>query len=315
MNIFLTNASGYVGSAVAEALCQRGHQVSALARHQASIAKLSDQKVLPVPGELGRPESILRAAIAADVVVHTAFEYFPDGSENADLDTTVTRALIEALGQHKRQRLIYTSNAYLPQVEHEALVPPHQITEPDEQTRAWRLQVERLVVEADSRALSTAVIRLGMVYGGQGGGTIADLLQTASRAGILRYPEHQAGHHWSLIARPDLAMLYACLCEQWQSGVYHGVDGTPLTVASVCQIVAAHAQIEAVACPGDSPDLALSTHARHVMTRDRALQSTRSRTLGWQPRYRSLATGIDLCVPSPDPAISDQSCARENSGP
>lgn len=298
MNIFLTNASGYVGSAVAEALRQRGHQVSSLARHQASIAKLCDRKVLPVPGELGRPESFLSAAMAADVVVHTAFEYFPDGSENADLDTTVTRALIEALGQHKRQRLIYTSNAYLPQVEHEALVAAAQITNKEEQARAWRLQVERLVVEADSPALSTAVLRLGMVYGGQGGGTIDDLLQTARRSGALRFPESQGVHRWSLIARPDLAALYACLCEQWQPGVYHGVDGTPLTVAAVCQIVAAHAQIEAVAGPDDSPDLALSTHARHVMTRDRALQSTRSRTLGWQPRYASLETGIDLCVRS-----------------
>jgi nucleoside-diphosphate-sugar epimerase len=146
---FITSATGYVGAAVARCLRAHGHSISALARTPDSEQRLRSTGIQIVPGDLARPESYREAAAQADVIVHTAFEYSPDGAENLELDLQATRALLRG------QRLIYTSNGYRP-----------------------RYPAERAVLAAGT---SNSVLRLGMVYGGTGGGTIISLFGSAHR--------------------------------------------------------------------------------------------------------------------------------------
>ena len=220
MQVFLTSATGYVGAAVAKALRARGHSVAALARSPNSEQRLRSSGVQAVPGELARPETYRDAAAQAAVIVHTAFEYSADGAENLELDVHATRALLGA------RRLIYTSNGYLPGIDTERLT--------DTTTR--RLETERMVLAADASA-ANAVIRLGMVYGGHGGGTIASLFATAKRERQLPYWRDVADNRWSLIHLDDLAALYVALAETAASGVFHAVDGRPLSVRRTLECV------------------------------------------------------------------------------
>ena len=175
MQIFITSATGYVGAAVATRLRAHGHSVMALARTSSSEQRLRTAGIHVVPGNLARAETYRDATAAADVIVHTAFEYSPDGEENLELDLQSTRALLRG------RRLIYTSNAYRP-----------------------RFATERAVLGAGS---ANCALRLGMVYGGRGGGTIASLFDSARRSGQLPYLQQLAGNRWSLIHLADLAEL------------------------------------------------------------------------------------------------------------
>lgn len=264
MKIFLTSATGYVGAAVAQCLRGRGHAVMGLARSARSVARLCRDGIQPVPGDLAQPESYRAAVASADAVVHTAFEYSAAGAENFALDVAATRALLSA------RRLIYTSNAYRPSA---------------------RLEAEHCVL-ADESSASNAVIRLGMVYGGHGGGTICALFAAARRSGRLACPAAVVGNRWSLVHLDDMALLYATVVEAPASGVFHAVDGRPLTVGRVLECVG-----EACRVPLALQDEAitreqLESHCVDVMKLDIALDSPCGRALGWSPRYRDFAAGV-----------------------
>jgi nucleoside-diphosphate-sugar epimerase len=262
MQIFLTSATGYVGAAVATRLLARGHTIAALARSAGSEERLHLAAIRAVPGNLAQSATWESEAARADVVVHTAFEYSADGAENHELDLRATRTLSVA------RRLIYTSNAYAP---------------------GGRLAAEQQALARS--AGSSAVIRLGMVYGGRGGGTIASLFAAARRSGHLPYPHGAADNRWSLIHLDDLAALYARLVETSASDVFHAVDGQPLSVRRTLEQAAAVCGVSASA---ESESIVASVHEQHtvdVMKRDVAIDSARTRELDWSPRYRNFEEG------------------------
>jgi nucleoside-diphosphate-sugar epimerase len=263
MQVFLTSATGYVGAAVAVRLQARGHAVAALARSRNSEQRLRSAGIRAVPGNLAQAETYRDEAASADVVIHTAFEYSADGAENLDVDLQATSSLLCA------RRLVYTSNGYRP---------------------SSRRAAEQLVL-AENSARPHAVIRLGMVYGGHGGGTIASLFATARHSGFLPCLREAANNRWSLIHVDDLAALYARLVETTACGMFQAVDGQPLSVRRVLECAAAACGVPA-SMEGEST--VAGVHERHtvdVMKRDVALGCERARELDWSPRYRSFAEG------------------------
>ncbi|MBA4124136.1 MAG: NAD-dependent epimerase/dehydratase family protein [Acidobacteria bacterium] len=75
MKVFLTGATGYVGSVVAEKLLGKGHEVSGLARNEAAEAKLIERGITAFTGDLTDAERLKRGAKEADAVIHTAFSH------------------------------------------------------------------------------------------------------------------------------------------------------------------------------------------------------------------------------------------------
>jgi nucleoside-diphosphate-sugar epimerase len=254
MRVFLTSATGYVGAAVATCLQARGHGVAALARSAGSEQRLRSRDIRPVPGSLARTETYADEVENADAVVHTAFEYSAEGAENLDLDLRSTQWLLRA------RRLIYTSNAYRP-----------------------RIAVERML------GPSAAAIRVGMVYGGRGGGTVSSLFATARRCGHLPYLREFANNRWSLIYLDDLAALYARLVETTAAGVFNGVDGQPLSVRCTLERAAAVSGVSALTGTDALVTSAHELHTVDVMKHDVALRCNDE--LGWAPRYRSFEEG------------------------
>lgn len=259
MQIFITSATGYVGTAVAARLRARGHSVAALARTTSSEQRLRAAGIRPVPGDLVRAGSYREETAHADVIVHTAFEYSQEGAENLELDQQSTRALLRG------QRLIYTSNAYRP-----------------------RFETERAVLGAGS---ANSVLRLGMVYGGGGGGTIASLFASARRSGQLPYLRRAAENRWSLIHLDDLAELYARIVDSAASGLFDAVDGQPLTVRHTFEYAGAICGVPVSMQSDTVVSSVLDPHTIQVMNLDVALPSARAQEMGWSPRYRSFDEG------------------------
>ena len=259
MQIFITSATGYVGAAVAAALRAHGHSVMALARTSRSEQRLRGAGVQVLAGNLAHAETYRDATAAADAVVHTAFEYSPDGAENLELDLQSTRALLRG------RRLIYTSNAYRP-----------------------RFETERMVLGAGS---ANSVLRLGIVYGGRGGGTITSLFDSARRSGQLPYLQQLAGNRWSLIHLDDLAELYARIVDSAAAGLFDAVDGQPLTVRHTFERAGAICGVPVSMQSETVVSNILDPHTVEVMNLDVALLSSRAREIGWSPRYRSFDEG------------------------
>src|SRR4051794_19696297 len=109
MKVFLTGATGYIGSDVAGALKRHGHEVFGLARSDAAASKLTSAGVKPVRGDLHDSARITEAARSADGVIHTAAVRGPDA---VDADRAAVEAILAALANTTKP-FIYTSGIWV----------------------------------------------------------------------------------------------------------------------------------------------------------------------------------------------------------
>ena len=114
MRIFLTGATGYIGSAVMDALMRSGHEVTALVRDPEKAEQVSRRGVRPILGELSRPASYSAAAESADSIVHTALE---SSKRSQKVDRVAVDTLIAAAARRRAAgapaSVVYTSNAWV----------------------------------------------------------------------------------------------------------------------------------------------------------------------------------------------------------
>ena len=146
-NVFLTGATGYIGSAVLDAMIKGGHRVTALARDPEKAERLQAAGATTIIGETRPTETYVDAVKAADAVVHTALESSPRGiaKEKQALDTMLG-ALDEASQADGKPRIfIYTSGVWVlgrsvKAAEEDAPLDPPEYVEwrPSHEERCWR---------------------------------------------------------------------------------------------------------------------------------------------------------------------------------
>ena len=291
MRIFLTGATGYIGSAVLEALVRAGHDVTALVRDPEKAERVALRGVKPILGELAKPASYAAAAENSDSIIHTAYEYSKRGQK-------VDRQGIEALlGAAIRRTstgqpisVVYTSGVWVlgnttGQAAEDAPVRPTPWI-------AWRPEHEKLVLDAGrGRALRTAVIRPGIVYGGARG-IVGDLLKDAANGLVRVIGDGQ--NHWPCVYDRDLADLYLKIATNPEaSGVFHATDEADERVDDIVEAIARQAKMrpdirhmpiaEARKKLGDYAD---------ALALNQIVRSPRARALGWAPSLHSVAGNV-----------------------
>ena len=109
MKIFVTGATGYIGSAVCEALAKAGHQIIGLARSEEAAKKLMEREIEPHRGELADRGSLRAAALNSDGVIHAAS---PSDGTSAQADTSLLDAVLPEL-KSKSKSFVYTSGIWV----------------------------------------------------------------------------------------------------------------------------------------------------------------------------------------------------------
>src|SRR5262245_61053052 len=164
MNVFVTGATGYIGSHVARAFRRAGHDVWGLVRNKAKAASLAEFEIMPVIGTLQDPASYRAAAERCGLLVHVAADYEGD---IVGLDRKTVETLIASGERGARPKtLLYTSGTWVYGETGERRVDETAPLTPAERF-AWRPETERLILE--SRSVRGLVVRPGCVYGGPGG--------------------------------------------------------------------------------------------------------------------------------------------------
>ncbi|MBA3578373.1 MAG: NAD-dependent epimerase/dehydratase family protein [Gemmatimonadaceae bacterium] len=293
LRIFMTGATGHVGRAVAEALRDAGHSLTALVRTPQGANEITALGGTPILGTLGDPGTFAATAAGHDALIHTAFEYDASGAESRSTDQIATRALLDVASRSSTvAQVIYTSSAYLLGDLGEAPVDEDIDMAMTSAAGGWRLDLEKEVLARSAGAgFSGAVVRPGLVYGGRGG-TMPQWFGDAGRDRLVQY--YGAGtNRWTLIYRRDLAALYWRLAESGMGGTFHGVDGTPMPVRAVAEAASRAAGWEGRtrSIPFEELPIAEREHARRALGRDVAVTSSRTSTLGWKPTYPSFQEG------------------------
>ena len=290
MRIFLTGATGYVGSAVLDALLRAGHEVTALVRDPEKAERVALRSVHPVIGDLAKPASYLTAAQTADAFIHTALEH---SKQTVAVDRRTIEALLSAAAQRasagQRATMIYTSGMWVlgdtdGAATEDSAPRPASIA-------SWRPEHEQLVLDGGRDGVRTAVIRPGVVYGGARG-TVGDLLKDAGN-GLVRVVG-DGKNHWPCVYDRDLADLYArVLAHPEASGVFHANDEADECVNDIVDAIADHAKTrpDVRHVPIEEARAKMGPYA-DALALDQIVRSPRARALGWAPTLHSVAGNV-----------------------
>lgn len=293
MRIFLTGATGYIGSAVAWALLQRGHRVLGLTHSKEKAPHLSDRGIEPVTGDLRRPADYREAAESCDVLIHAGFEY---GGAAQETDRTAVDTLLAAARAAGRPRLfLYTSGVWVLGRRGDAPADEGTLPAPLKIVH-WRPEHERLTLRAAGGQVSAAVLRPGCVYGGQAGlyGKMIESVYAGRKITLVG----RGTNRWASVYLDDLADLYSLVVDAWpREALYHATDGSaePLRRAAEAILDAAGggtvesvSLAEARAAMGDYAD---------ALALDQVVSSRRARReLGWRPRLDSPSAHAELLL-------------------
>lgn len=232
MKILVTGATGYIGSAVCEALKAAGHQPAGLARSEEKAHLLESRGLVARRGDLTDLDSLRRAVEPVDGVIHAADAA---GPERGAIASAAVGAMLTALAGSNR-RFVYTSGVWVVGDtdgrmvgEICALHPPPFV--------AWRPAVETMVQEAKHNGVRTVVLRPGMVYGRRGG-ALAGFFHDAKTHGAVRIIG-KGSNHWSNIHIDDLADLFLRAVTDPPSGeIFFACGGMPQPVEKIARAVA-----------------------------------------------------------------------------
>ena len=291
MHIFLTGATGYIGSAVLDAFVRGGHEVDALVREPAKAEYFERRGVRAIVGELGNPAAYAPAAEQADVIVHTALDpsVRRDKVDRQAVETFLGSATNRsASGQPAA--FIYTSAVWVlgdtvAPVEEDAPLRPTAYS-------AWRPEHERLVLDAGSHStLRTVVVRPGIVYGGTRG-IIADLLKDASN-GLVRVIG-EGKNHWPCVYVRDLADVYLRVATRPEAfGVFHANDEADESVVDIVDAIAGHVRMRPDIRHVPLPEARSKMGAyADALALDQRVRSPRARALGWSPTLHSVSGNV-----------------------
>lgn len=218
MKVFMTGATGYIGSTVSDALSREGHEVTGLARSGSSADDLAARGHRVTRGNLREPEGWSDAAGEADAVVHVG----NTGDEDAgEVDAGVVEAVLDAL-EGSEKPFVYTSGIWVLGDIGEAPADEDAPTDPSPLV-AWRPALEEKVIDAASRGVGGVVVRPAIVHG-RGGGIPAMLVEEARESGGVRVVG-DGRQEWPMVHVDDLADLYGRLLDAPAGSLYHGADG------------------------------------------------------------------------------------------
>jgi nucleoside-diphosphate-sugar epimerase len=232
MNIFITGATGYIGSRVARILRGAGQAVWGMTRNPEKANILAQYEINPVIADMNNPASYLPVAKKCQVLIHTAKD--PE-HDTAELDKKTVQTLITASGKaDDKKMLIYTSGVWVYGNTQGKIVDEKSQLKPISMV-SWRPQVEAMVLQ--SQDIDGIVLRPGCVYGKEGGMT-GFWFQGAAPDNDFQVVG-DGSNHWAMVHVDDLAKAYLAAVERNPRGeIFNITDGERPTVKEMVQNVA-----------------------------------------------------------------------------
>ncbi len=288
MRVFVTGASGFIGTGVVRELQGAGHTVVGLARSDASAAALEKAGVAVVRGDLTQPETLAAGVTQADAVIHLAFDHdFSRFAESCAMEQRAIAALGEALvGTEKL--LIVTSGAGLvsaagrPTTEDDAPRPDG----------AFPRSPERAAQALADRGARVAVVRLPQVHDTRKAGLVSFVIQVARQKGFVAYVG-EGTNQWSAAHVDDVARLYRLALEKNAAARYHAVGEEGVPLRAIAGVVGRGLSLPVRSIPQEEAADYFGWMGHLAAADVRSSSEKTQAALGWEPKGPGLLADLE----------------------
>ncbi|HET8882639.1 MAG TPA: SDR family oxidoreductase [Solimonas sp.] len=281
MHVFVTGATGWVGSAVVDDLLAAGYQVTGLVRSPDKAASFTVKGAKVVQATLDDLDTLGAVASTVDAVIHTAWgSDYSKFIENCDQDRRVIDALGAALERSDRPLLVTSGLLGLPRGATELDLPDPASPRKSEATaRAW-----------SARGVRAATVRLAPSVHGLGDhGFVPILIRMAKQKGVSAYLG-DGQNCWAGVYRRDAARIFRLALEHGVTeSVYHAVAEEAITFKAISKIIGAR-----LGTPVEMRDPEHFGWFAHFAGATMSVSSARTRELlGWKPEGPNLLADLD----------------------
>jgi nucleoside-diphosphate-sugar epimerase len=301
MRVFVTGASGWIGSAVVPELIGAGHQVTGLARSDASAAALIAAGAQVHRGSLDDLDGLRSAAAASDGVIHLAFKHdlaFSGDFQGAgDADTRAIETFGAALADSGRPFVIASGTLGLAPgrvaTERDGLAPDpaHAALGGGPQTR---LANAHLTLSFASRGIRSSVLRLPPTVHGDGdNGFMATVVGIARDKGVSGYIG-DGSNRWPAVHRLDAAHLFRLALENAPAGsALHAIADEGVPIRAVAEVIGRHLDLPVVSVSPENAAEHFTWLAGFLAIDSPASSTLTQELLDWHPTQPGLIDDLD----------------------
>ncbi len=291
MKVFVTGASGHVGSALVPELLRAGHEVVGLARSDASAAKLEAQGASVRRGDLDDLDGLRKGAAEADAVVHLAFKheemFAGDYAGASGADLAVVRAFLDELSGTGKP-LVGTGGTLSYSGLGRTATEEERVPDSDNRGAA-----RNAIIDAADVRGSVVVLPPTVHSELDTGGFIPILIRTARETGVSGYPG-DGTNRWSAAHTRDAARLYRLAVEQAPAGaVLHAVAEEAVPLKAVAEVIGRKLGVPVESIPAERAQEHFGPLA-FMVARDAPTSAERTKALlGWEPQEAGLLADLE----------------------